>query len=53
MFAERVKSGELLSDAFAAQSVFPRIYTTTLMAGEKSGNTEKCWAATLPSSGWR
>jgi type IV pilus assembly protein PilC len=38
---ERVKSGELLSDAFAAQSVFPRIYTTTLMAGEKSGNTEE------------
>src|ERR1051325_5669160 len=26
---EQVKSGELLSDAFAAQSVFPRIYTTT------------------------
>jgi type IV pilus assembly protein PilC len=38
---ERVKSGELLSDAFAAQRVFPRIYTTTLMAGEKSGNMEE------------
>src|SRR5467141_5325103 len=38
---ERVKSGELLSDSFAAQGVFPRIYTTTLMAGEKSGNTEE------------
>jgi type IV pilus assembly protein PilC len=38
---ERVKSGELLSDAFAAQGVFPRIYTTTLMAGEKSGNIEE------------
>ncbi len=38
---DRVKSGELLSDAFAAQGVFPRIYTTTLMAGEKSGNTEE------------
>src|SRR6202051_1547068 len=35
---ERVKSGELLSDCFAAQGVFPRIYTTTLMAGEKRGN---------------
>src|SRR3984893_17763349 len=33
--------GELLSDAFAAQGVFPRIYTTTLMAGEKSGNMEE------------
>jgi len=38
---ERVKSGELLSDAFAAQHVFPKIYTTTLMAGEKSGNMEE------------
>jgi type IV pilus assembly protein PilC len=38
---DRVKSGELLSDAFAAQGVFPRIYTTTLLAGEKSGNLEE------------
>src|ERR1700733_3148885 len=33
---ERVKGGELLSDAFAEQGVFPKIYTTTLLAGEKS-----------------
>ena len=38
---DRVKSGELLSDAFAAQGVFPKIYTTTLLAGEKSGNLEE------------
>ena len=38
---DRVKSGELLSDAFAAQGAFPRIYTTTLLAGEKSGNLEE------------
>src|SRR5213595_465107 len=38
---DRVKSGELLSDAFAAQHVFPKIYTTTLLAGEKSGNMEE------------
>ena len=38
---DQVKSGELLSDAFAAQGVFPRIYTTTLLAGEKSGNMEE------------
>src|SRR5215469_16520780 len=38
---ERVKGGELLSDAFAAQHVFPKMYTTTLMAGEKSGNMEE------------
>jgi type IV pilus assembly protein PilC len=38
---DRVKSGELLSDAYAAQGVFARIYTTTLLAGEKSGNLEE------------
>ena len=38
---ERVKGGELLSEAFLAQNVFPRIYTTTLMAGEKSGNIDE------------
>ena len=37
----RVKSGELLSSAFEAQGVFPKIYTTTLLAGEKSGNLEE------------
>ena len=34
---DRVKGGELLSDAFAAQGIVPKIYTTTLLAGEKSG----------------
>jgi len=38
---DRVKGGELLSDAFAAQGTFPKMYTTTLMAGEKSGNMEE------------
>src|ERR1700689_5416823 len=38
---ERVKGGELLSDSFAAQQVFPKMYTTTLLAGEKSGNMEE------------
>jgi type IV pilus assembly protein PilC len=38
---ERVKGGELLSDAFAAQGIIPKIYTTTLMAGEKSGNMDE------------
>jgi len=38
---DRVKGGEVLSDAFAAQGAFPRIYTTTLLAGEKSGNMEE------------
>jgi len=38
---ERVKGGELLSDAFAAQGIVPKLYTTTLMAGEKSGNIDE------------
>jgi type IV pilus assembly protein PilC len=38
---DRVRGGELLSDAFAAQKVFPKVYTTTLLAGEKSGNLEE------------
>ncbi len=38
---DRVKGGELLSDAFAAQHVFPKVYTTTILAGEKSGNLEE------------
>ena len=38
---QRVKSGSVLSDAFEAQGVFPKIYTTTLLAGERSGNMEE------------
>jgi len=38
---DRVRTGELLSDAFLAQGIFPKIYTTTLLAGEKSGNLEE------------
>jgi type IV pilus assembly protein PilC len=38
---DRVKGGELLSDSFAAQGIIPKIYTTTLMAGEKSGNIDE------------
>jgi type IV pilus assembly protein PilC len=38
---DRVKGGSLLSDAFEAQGAFPKIYSTTLMAGEKSGNLEE------------
>jgi type IV pilus assembly protein PilC len=38
---DRVKSGELLSEAFEAQGVTSKIYTTTLLAGERSGNLEE------------
>jgi type IV pilus assembly protein PilC len=39
--ATRVKSGALLSEAFEAQGVFPKVYTASLYAGEKSGNLEE------------
>jgi type IV pilus assembly protein PilC len=34
---DEVRNGAMLSDAFAATGVFPPIYVTTIMAGEKSG----------------
>jgi type IV pilus assembly protein PilC len=37
----RVKTGEALSSAFEAQSGFPVMYTTTLLAGERSGNLQE------------
>jgi len=37
----RVKSGASLSEAFEAQGVFPKVYTASLYAGEKSGNLEE------------
>ena len=37
----RVKTGESLSSAFEAQSGFPIMYTTTLLAGERSGNLQE------------
>ncbi|WP_419806090.1 type II secretion system F family protein [Terriglobus sp.] len=39
--AARIKTGESLSGAFDAQGGFPLIFTTTLLAGERSGNLEE------------
>jgi len=39
--AARVRTGESISSAFDAQGGFPVIYTTTLLAGERSGNLEE------------
>ena len=39
--AQRVRTGESISAAFEAQGGFPTIYTTTLLAGERSGNLEE------------
>jgi len=37
----QVRSGTALSDAFAAHSaLFPRVYTASLLAGERSGNLD-------------
>ncbi len=41
---DRVRGGELLSHAFDAQRAFPKVYTTTILAGEKSGNLEEVMA---------
>jgi len=38
---DRLRSGESISQAFEAQGIFPKIYTTTLLAGEKSGNLDE------------
>jgi type IV pilus assembly protein PilC len=35
---DEVRNGTLLSDAFRQQRVFPKIYVTSVMAGEKSGS---------------
>jgi type IV pilus assembly protein PilC len=38
---EKVRSGTALSDAFAAAGdLFPRVYTASLLAGERSGNLD-------------
>lgn len=37
----RVKTGESISAAFEAQGTMPLVYTTTLLAGERSGNLEE------------
>lgn len=43
----RVKAGDLLSQAWAQEPSVPEIYTTTLMAGERSGNLEEVLARYL------
>jgi len=35
---DEVRNGTLLSEAFRQQGVFPKIYVTSVMAGEKSGS---------------
>ena len=39
--ATRVKTGQSISEAFEAQGSFSLVYTTTLLAGERSGNLEE------------
>jgi type IV pilus assembly protein PilC len=35
---DEVRNGTLLSEAFRQQGIFPKIYSTSVMAGEKSGS---------------
>lgn len=35
---DRVREGALLSEAFESLGIFPRVYTTSILAGERSGN---------------
>src|SRR5487761_887699 len=35
---QQVRDGALLSEAIQAQGVFPRVYASSVLAGEKSGN---------------
>lgn len=37
---EKIKSGVSLSEAFEAQGMFPKMYTASLLAGEKSGSLD-------------
>lgn len=37
----QIRSGKLLSEAFEADGRFPRVYSATLRAGERSGNLDK------------
>ena len=39
---QRVREGALLSEALEAQGSFPKIYTTSFLAGEKSGSLGHC-----------
>ncbi len=43
----RVRTGQSLSEAFEAQGNIPTVYTTTLLAGERSGNLEEVLARYL------
>jgi len=35
---QRVRNGAALSDAMAQQGIFPKVYVTSVLAGERSGN---------------
>ena len=37
---DRVREGALLSEALEKEGVFPKVFTTSVLAGEKSGNLE-------------
>ncbi len=38
---EKIRSGVPLSEAFESQGIFPKIYTSSLLAGERSGSLDE------------
>lgn len=42
---EKIKSGVPLSEAFEAQGIFPRIYTASILAGERAARSTMFWRA--------
>ena len=50
---DEVRQGNLLSDAFKAQGIFPKTYVTSVMAGEKSGSLGELWSALSPTRSCR
>ncbi|MEZ5306599.1 MAG: type II secretion system F family protein [Pyrinomonadaceae bacterium] len=41
---EKIRTGVPLSEAFEAQGIFPRIYTASILAGERSGSLDEVLA---------
>jgi len=48
---DEVRNGTLLSDSFRMQGIFPKIYVTTVMAGEKSGSLGEVLQRVVPADG--
>src|SRR2546430_1829344 len=50
---DRVREGKSLSEAVAEAGVFSKVYSTAILAGEKSGNLPGVLSLATPSSNFR